>query len=131
VLRVNDVLYDNRNCVRRQYLLYRFDRTDPAGTLVHVDSNPDGFLGSQSGDGPRLAKRWLDSLGLSAAEWEKERVRSRTVRTQPWPLGAEGTNGLIRHAFAQTVATLLTRELIDAPPSEPVLPTVVTTALRA
>ena len=66
-------------------------------------SDPSGV----PGEGASHALQLLDSLGTSREAWDQERIRSRGVGTQLWPLGVDRTNRLIRHAYAQTVANLL------------------------
>jgi predicted acylesterase/phospholipase RssA len=123
LLQVKDVLYDNGNSVRRSYLVYRFDRKDPLGTLVHIASSPYWFPDSQAMQGGATkAIRWLDTLGMTRDQWEKEPNFSRSIGTTFWPLGIDRTNRLINHAYAETIANLLTREIVEAPPTKTGLP---------
>lgn len=125
LLQVKDVLYDNGNSVRRNYLIYRFDRKDPVGTLIHIDSNPYKFPRRLGGPGGEAALRWLDSLEISESKWESERPRSRGVGTKLWPLGRVTTRRLISHAYVQTIANLISREIIDGPPATVGLPVIL------
>ncbi|MEY2420016.1 MAG: hypothetical protein QOI95_83 [Acidimicrobiaceae bacterium] len=121
LLHVKDVLYDNGNSVRREWLVERFDSGAAAGTLVHIATNPYA-LAHRLDSTPATA--WLDHNGVAESEWTSIAQQNTTVGTKLWPLGRNTTRRLVDHAFALTTANLIARGFITpaeetSPPIKP------------
>lgn len=106
LLQVKDVLYDNGNSVRRQRLIDCFDAQAPAGTLVHIDSQPSALACRWPDQERRTgAMDWLESQ-RGTGPWADQVRVANAVGTQFWPLGRGQTTAVIRTAYAQTMVNL-------------------------
>lgn len=124
LLQVKDVLYDNGTSVRREWLVGRFDKGNPSGTLVHIATSPYAFA-DWAATRPELAERaaaaiaWLDGLGLTRGEWESRMDDARRVGTQLWPVGDAPVANLVDAAYAQAAANLHVRLGVPLPAGLP------------
>jgi hypothetical protein len=126
LLQVKDVLYDNGNSVRRSWLVDRFDAGDPAGTLVHIASDPAAFpaWAQHHGASEQVRARGGDASAYVVAHLgpEPARValaaRVAAVGTKLSPLGPATAREVARAAYVQTIANLhvkLGAPLVDPP----------------
>jgi predicted acylesterase/phospholipase RssA len=107
LLQVKDVLYDNGNSVRRRQLIRLFDAAGPAGTLVHIASNPYTLPG-QLTDPARTAaaRKYLEDNGGDESDWTAKAKAASGAGTQLWPLGTQLTRDIVTAAYAQTAVNL-------------------------
>jgi predicted acylesterase/phospholipase RssA len=113
LLQVKDVLYNNGTSVRRQWIIERFDADSPAGTLIHIATNPYKLpraalvTGDQTVQArAQVALDWLDGLGVTEEQWDKRMTAARRVGTQLWPLGRTTMRDVVNAAYVQAAVNL-------------------------
>ncbi|HEU0130321.1 MAG TPA: hypothetical protein VFQ85_04940 [Mycobacteriales bacterium] len=116
LFQVKDVLYTVGTTVRRQWDVERFDAGRPDGTLVHIATSPYAWPQwlAQHGTPEQQARAaeavaWLDTLGLTPAQWQQRMDVAKSVGTQLWPLGQAALATVVNAAYAQTAVNLHVR----------------------
>ncbi|MGI9646589.1 MAG: hypothetical protein ACR2O6_14885, partial [Ilumatobacteraceae bacterium] len=121
LLRVKTVLYEQTTSSRRRELVDRFDRHDPAGTLIHIKSTPLSIVFFALGlehppppapPDPRRVRAEAAKPKIDAVEQAFKADTGRDFRdlardnagvaTALWPLGVDAMADVIWHAYLQT-----------------------------
>lgn len=113
LFQVKDVLYAVGTTVRRQWDVERFDAARPEGTLVHIATNPYAWPAVLVTKGTVEQKQraqeaiaWLDTLGVTRAQWDTRMDAAKKVGTQLWPLGEAALRNVVNAAYVQVAVNM-------------------------